>query len=73
MKRQPRAKIGQGGLAPSLGDKDPRNRRSQQPQVAESQRVRKALLRLGEVTESTSDADVRAALQAVISVLLGRT
>ncbi len=70
-RKQPRARIGQGGYSPALGDKDPRNRRSQQPQVAGSKRIQRALDRAGEVTAESTDLEVRATLAAVLDALRG--
>lgn len=70
MKRQPRARTGGGGNAPSMGGKDPRANRSQ-PVVAEDTVKTRALQRLGEVPEGASAEDVRAALNDVVRVLRG--
>lgn len=67
--RQPRAKIGQGGISPSLGDKDPRNRRSQQPQVAEAVKRQRALQRIARLGEGASMEDLRQTLNDVVQLL----
>lgn len=67
--RQPRAKIGQGGLSPALGNKDPRNRRSQQPQVAEAARRQRALQRIAQLGEDASMDDLRRTLNDVVQLL----
>lgn len=67
--RQPRAKIGQGGISPALGDKDPRNRRSQQPQVAEDIRRQRALQRIARLEQGASMEALRQTLNDVVQLL----
>jgi hypothetical protein len=69
MKRQPRAKIGQGGYSPSLGERDPRNRRSQQPQVAANKVRERALQRLGELDGTATTDQLRETINEVVRIL----
>ena len=70
MKRQPRARVGGGGHAPSMKGKDPRDNRSQ-PVVAEDVVKSRALQRLDELAAGASTDDVRGAINEVIRVLRG--
>lgn len=70
MKRQPRAKLGGGGYAPSMKGKDPRGQRMQ-PTVAEDLVLSRALQVLSELPGGSSQEDVLSALNGLIRTLKG--
>lgn len=69
-RRQPRAKTGKGGYAPSMKGKDPRGQRSQ-PVVAEDEVRTRALQTLSEINLDASQDEVLATLNEVIRTLRG--
>jgi hypothetical protein len=68
MKRQPRARTGTGGNAPSMKGKDPRARGGQ-PTVGEDLVRARALQRLGEIPSTATTAQIRDALNAIVRAL----
>jgi len=70
MTRQPRARTGAGGHAPSMKGKDPRDSRSQ-PTVAEDAVRSRALQTLSELSASASTAEILTTLNTVIRTLRG--
>jgi hypothetical protein len=68
VKRQPRARTGSGGNAPSMKGKDPRANRAQ-PVVAEDTVRARALQRLEEIPSTATTAQVRDALNAIVRAL----
>ncbi len=67
MKRQPRARTGTGGPAPSTKGRDPRSRVT--PTVAEDTVRSRALQGLEEIPSTATTAQVRDALNAVVRAL----
>ena len=70
MKRQPRAKLGAGGYAPSMKGKDPRGERMQ-PVVAEDAIKTRALQQLGQLSPDADATEVRTMLNEVVRILRG--
>ena len=71
MTRQPRAKTGKGGYAPSMKGKDPRQYR-EQPTVAEDTLRARALQRLSELPDGASSEEQVRTLNDIIRILLGQ-
>lgn len=70
MKRQPRAKSGSGGNAPSMKGKDPRASRSR-PTVGEDVALSRLFQRLEELPETADTAELRTALNLIVRALRG--
>ena len=68
MKRQPRARTGSGGLAPSMKGADPRANRSQ-PTVGEDVVRTRALQRLSEIPSTATMDQIRDALNEIVRTL----
>ena len=66
-RRQPRARTGTGGTAPSTNGRDPRSRVV--PTVAEDLVRARALQRLGEIPSTATPTQIRDALNAIIRAL----
>jgi len=69
-KRQPRARTGMGGIAPSTRGRDPRSRVV--PTVAEDTVRSQALQRLTQLPSTATSAQILATLNEVISTLQNR-
>lgn len=71
VRRQPRARTGSGGGAPSMKGKDPRARGGQ-PTVGEDTVRNQLLQRLEEVPSTATAEELRATLNAVVRALTGK-